>query len=131
MSWIFPKFWSEISDLGSPKDHKLTLKFNASPNDPTKIVFVRKNRLGSCTILLIKESCVHDFVLTPVPKEETEWMEARRGLCSCPPVVADVASLMAWFLKAITKFSASVGGRHSGLVSVKCTRDNSVLPSSA
>jgi len=44
MSWISPKFWSEISVLGSPKDHKLTLKFLAFFNDPAKTVFVSKKQ---------------------------------------------------------------------------------------
>jgi len=42
MSRIFPKFWSEISDLRSPKDHKLTLKFEASSIGPSKTVFDKK-----------------------------------------------------------------------------------------
>jgi len=45
MSRIFWKFWSEISDLGSPKDQKMTLKFLITSKDPAKTVFVRKNRL--------------------------------------------------------------------------------------
>jgi len=45
MSRIFPKFlkfWTEISDLKTPKDHKLTLKFLATFKDPAKTVIDKK-----------------------------------------------------------------------------------------
>jgi len=48
----FWEFWSEISDLESPKDHKLTLKFKSSFKDPAKTVFAQKNRLNTKYFLL-------------------------------------------------------------------------------
>jgi len=64
------KVWPKISDLGSPKDHKSTLKFKASSNDLAKTVFVQKT--DSCFEI---ESLNQNFRLKGVLEKKEQYIE--------------------------------------------------------